>query len=69
MNRTFAIPEALITDLLNYLACCVETNKYEPDESTPLLAKLSLAMHCEVVEIEDTDAYSHVYAIVRYEPE
>jgi len=69
MNRIIPVPEKLVVELMNYLECCVETNRHDPDDSTPLLAELTMAVTCEVVEIQDTDAYNHVYAIVRYEPE
>ena len=69
MSRIIPVPEKLVVELMNYLECCVETNRHDPDDSASLLAELTMAATCEVVEIQDTDAYNHVYAIVRYEPE
>ena len=39
------VPEKLVVDLLNYLECCVETNRHDPDDSTPLLKELSTLYH------------------------
>lgn len=65
MSRIIPVDEKLVVDLMNYLECCVETNRHEPDDSTSLLAELTTAAKCEVVEIQNTD----VYTIVRYEPD
>ncbi len=39
------VPEKLVVELLNYLECCVETNRHDPDDSVSLLQELGEAYH------------------------
>lgn len=58
------LPNDLYTDLLNYLESCCETERHNPDDPChALLSRLDAAGERVLVEIQDTDAHDHVYAI------
>ncbi len=67
MNRIIPVPEKLVVELMNYLECCVETNRHDPDDSTPLLKELEEASLWEVVEVSDTIEHDHLYIIKAFE--
>lgn len=67
MSRIIPVPEKLVVELMNYLECCVETNRHDPDDSTPLLKELEEASLWEVVEVSDTIEHDHLYIIKAFE--
>lgn len=62
--KLIPVPEALYLDVLNYLESCCETERHNPDDPChDLLSRLDTAGEQQLVEIQDTDAHDHVYAI------
>lgn len=58
------VSEDVYLDVLNYLESLCETERHNPDDPChDLLGRLDAAGEQILVEISDTDAHDHVYAI------
>lgn len=66
--KLIPVSEDIYLDVLNYLESCCETERHNPDDPChALLDRLNTAGERVLVEIQDTDAHDHVYAILTKE--